>query len=120
MAEFDAKINMSLDEIIKLDRREKKKNVNGKPAIKRNLRRNNTRATGRPRNAAGVGTKTFNANFKKNFNKNGVTPNAKKRNQSQAWRLQRGRNANQPNSGFITKRYKQQMELLREPSLDLC
>lgn len=71
------------------------------------MRRNNTRGTGRPRNAAGVGTKTFNANFKKNF-KNGVTANAKKRNQSQAWRLQRGRNVNQPNSGFVTKRYKQQ------------
>ncbi|XP_057331743.1 uncharacterized protein LOC130671701 [Microplitis mediator] len=123
MAEFEAKINMSLDEIIKLERKEKKKklNVNGKPAMKKNIRANNVRGVGRARNAVGAGgNKSFTGNFKKNF-KTGGSPNlnAKKRNQSQAWRLQRGRNANQPNSGFVTKRYKQQNGVIKRTKTGL-
>ncbi|XP_034939914.1 myb-like protein D [Chelonus insularis] len=102
MAEVDAKINMSLDEIIKLERKEKKKNsngVSGKKIIKRNIKKNVGNAQSRSPN------KSFNTNYKKN-KKNTAANAIKKRNQN--WRFQRQNGRQTSNVGFVGKRYKQQ------------
>ncbi|KAK0180523.1 hypothetical protein PV327_006150 [Microctonus hyperodae] len=97
MAEIDAKVNMSLDEIIKMTRQEKKK----KPIVpvgKGGPKKNNKRNIGNGRSYSGL--KVQDSNFRKNTRPT-VTNGLKKR--SQAWRLQR----RQTNVGFIGKRYKQ-------------
>ncbi|XP_015114334.1 serine/arginine repetitive matrix protein 2 [Diachasma alloeum] len=114
MAEGDAKVNMSLDDIIKLDRKDKKRKVmvNGKGGGRKNRQgkgQPGPRGQSGPRGQPGLrgqpgprgqrGNKGNNLRGRgaNNMNKNVNAP------KSQAWRLQR----QQSNADFVAKRYNQ-------------
>ncbi|XP_076650945.1 uncharacterized protein LOC143358015 isoform X3 [Halictus rubicundus] len=98
MSEIDAKVNMSLDEIIKMEKKEKKKKAgtaNGKAGVKR------TQGSARGRN----GLRGRGARVKRNIG------TAKK---EQPW--QAGQNNNNVRGGYVRKRYKKNNGLTRSRS----
>ncbi|XP_053995671.1 uncharacterized protein LOC128885595 [Hylaeus anthracinus] len=100
MSEIDAKVNMSLDEIIKMEKKEKKKKAgtaNGKAGAKR------TRGSARGRS----GLRGRGARVKRNVG------TAKK---EQTWPARQNNNNNNVRGGFVRKRYKKNNGLARSRS----
>lgn len=104
MSEIDAKVNMSLDEIIKMEKKEKKKKsgtASGKAGAKR------TRGSPRGRN----GLRGRGARVKRNV---GITK------KDQTWQAGQNNNNNNNNinvrGGFVRKRYKKNTGLTRSRS----
>ncbi|XP_029047730.1 uncharacterized protein LOC114878282 isoform X1 [Osmia bicornis bicornis] len=100
MSEIDAKVNMSLDEIIKMEKKEKKKKA-GPPSGKGGTKR--TRGSARGRN----GLRGRGARVKRNVG------TVKK---EQTWQAGQNNNNNNVRGGFVRKRYKKSTGLTRSRS----
>ncbi|XP_046480085.1 uncharacterized protein [Neodiprion pinetum] len=103
MSEIDAKVNMSLDEIIKMEKKDKKNKKTTPPNKKGNIKRN------RAGNVRGRGG--FRGRGARNANQNGTPAKA-----SQSWRLNRNQNQNIVQGGYVKRRYNKNGGLVRSRS----
>ncbi|XP_012257902.2 putative mediator of RNA polymerase II transcription subunit 29 [Athalia rosae] len=104
MSEIDAKVNMSLDEIIKMEKKDKKNKktaaTNGKGGgVKRN------------RGGGARGRGNFRGRGARNVKQNGIPGKT-----SQSWRLNRNQNQNLVQGGYVKQRFNKNGGLTRSRS----